>query len=83
MGPGPQANFQKKGDKAVASVGEKQNLSPRGSRERSENCGSGSSLQIAFSARCLTPSTTPKDARDVFSGDVEVRRTRAPQTSRC
>ena len=79
VGPGTEAHFQKKGDKAVASVGENQDLSPRGSRERSENCGSGSSLQVAFGAGSLAPSTTPEDARDVFRGDVEVRRTRAPQ----
>ena len=81
VGPGTEAHIPKKGDKAVARAGEKHDLSPRRSGERSENCGGGSSLQIAFSARCLTPSTTPKDARDVFRGDVEVRRTRSPQAS--
>ena len=76
-----EAHIPKKGDKAVARVGEKENMSPRRCGERSENCGGGSGLQVALSAGSLTPAPTPEDARDVFRGDVEVCRTRSPQAS--
>ena len=81
VGPGTQAHIPKKGDKAVARVGEKHDLSPRRSGERSENSGGGSSLQVAFGAGSLTPAPTPEDTRDVFRGGVEVCRTRTPQAS--
>ena len=78
-GPRSGPGLQDGGNKAAASSSEIQDLRPGGLRERGEYGRSSCCLEIALCARSLAPPPSPEDARDVFSGDVEVGSPRPSQ----